>query len=246
MQPVTVKQSIPKKDEFFDEFKAKFEEINTLLRKKTETTGVHRALGFWTGDYKLAPINFEKFKVTHMPWSNFSGLNFGMAGCGPCLLGQLTGANPWEISDLMAEFMPEYCSRPGNEQLDTKKMLTGAYTPTEFMITFLSLYNITTYPITIRDVCPSKRIIDTHITKNHVLLVAMHVAKDEKTWCIVYQDKLWHTTEVNPLSMLEFINNPISEAYVLFNPAWKTGYFSKPQVLEIDEAMINQLQEETS
>ena len=225
-------------DEEIEEFKKRFYEANAKLQKETLLQAKRRSEGIWTGGYDYPAMPISSMKVSQMPWNNFSGMSYGLAGCGNVILGQLTGANPWEINSLMAGFMKEFCARPGNEHLATKEVLSGGYIPAEFMMTFLNIHGIHMYPLTIRDVCPNRRLIENHVTKNHVVLVALHVAAQEQTWAIIFQNKLWHGTEVQPLHPLEFINNPISESYLLFNPTWKIASSRIDRLMELEESGV--------
>ena len=210
-------------EEDFELFKQRFFSANAKLLKETVTQGIRRIEGVWEGSYDVAPLPIASMRVSMLPWHNFSGMAYGLAGCGNIILGQITGANPWEINLLMKDFIKEFCARPENKHLATKDVLAGGYIPSEFMMTFFSLHGIHMFPLSVRDVCPNKRLIENPITKNHVVLVALHVAANEQTWAVIFQNKLWHGTDVQPLDPLEFINNPISEAYLLYNPSWKVS-----------------------
>ncbi len=223
-------------EEEVQDFKTRFYEANKKLVGETLRQGKSRIEGIWAGDYELPAMPISSMKVSQLPWHNFSGMTYALAGCGNLVLGQITGANPWEINSLMRGFMKEFCARPGNEHLNTKEVLAGGYVPAEFMMTFFMMHGIHMYPLTVRDVCPVRRLIENHVTHNHVVLVALHVAAQEQTWAIIFQNKLWHGTEVQPLHPLEFINNPIAESYLLFNPAWKTNSARINRLMELEDS----------
>lgn len=180
-----------------------------------------RVLGLPAGNYEEPAIQFSKYVVTKMPWSNLSPLA-GLAGCGNLILAQLTGASPFEIKKFLKPLLAEYTELPENDHLDKKAMKSGSYIPSEILCAFLNLHGIQTIPVTVRDLCPRARLIENLITKDHVLLTSMYVAKGELTWCIYYQGHCYHNTELNlNADCYDVFNNPVQEMFILYNPIWK-------------------------
>jgi hypothetical protein len=239
----TVEMSEDESKEAFERFKGTFVKMNEKLKIQNKAISGIRSEGIHVGDYSQPTMPIESMKVDMLPWSNYSDLTYGLAGCGCVLLGQVTGANPWEINALMKVFVKEFAERPENKHLDEKALLSGTYIPAEFMSTFLNMHGIDMMPLSMRDLCPRKRLIENRITKKHVVLAALHVAKEEQTWCIIYQDKLWHNIDVQPLNSLEFLNNPIAEAYLLYTPNWKMPAKRLAALMDMGEAEVQTVQD---
>lgn len=180
-----------------------------------------RILGLPLGDYTEPAINFKDFTVSKLPWSNLSSLA-GFAGCGNLILAQITGASPYEIRNLLRPVMEKVGENPENSGYDKAVLKTGGYITCEVLCGFLNLHGIETIPITVRDLCPRPQLIENNITKEHVVLTVMRVAKDELTWCIYYQGHCYHGAEpARPADCYDVLNNPVHEMYLLFNPAWR-------------------------
>lgn len=193
-----------------------------------------RVPGLPAGDYEQPPIQFSKYLVTKMPWANLSPLA-GIAGCGNLILAQLTGASPFEIRKFLKPLLEEFTDRPENAHLDKKAMKGGSYIPSEILCAFLNLHGIQTIPVTVRDLCPRARLIESPITKDHVLLTSMYVSKGESTWCIYYQGHCYHNTDLNlNADCYDVFNNPVQEMFILYNPIWKLDAICAEDLLTSD------------
>lgn len=180
-----------------------------------------RVMGLPSGDYSKPGIRFRDYTVSKLPWSNLSSLA-GYAGCGNLILAQLTGASPYEIRRLLRPVMEKVSDNPENLGYDKEIMKTGGYITCEVLCAFLNLHGIQTIPITVRDLCPKHKLIENHLTKEHVVLTAMRVARDELTWCIYYQGHCYHgADQARPADCYDVLNNPVQEMYLLFNPSWR-------------------------
>ncbi len=159
------------------------------------------------GIYTPRPKDFSKLIVDKFAPQIFNTAYNAIGGCGANALSVLTGINPLDIKN----------TNPKNKN-DWKD---------KFVVDFLRDCGFTVEPITLCDVSNSEIYVESPITKNHVLLISQLLIKNEASWSVIYKDYIFHNFEIVPLKGLEFVNNPILTAYIVWSPAWKDFKFNK-------------------
>lgn len=192
-----------------------FTSVKTVLDETKE-----RCPGLRQGSNKFGPLDFRSLTCERLPWSDYCLKQFEHVGCGNLLLAQLTGAHPFEVQQFMVEHIDIWLDLPENQKQDRELMMTGKYTPVELMLSFLVMHGIVAEAITVRDLCPRVGMIETPINKNHVILMAQQVSRDESTWCIIHNGKIRHNLEVGPLDPYYLLCNPPTDLFVLWTPSW--------------------------
>lgn len=161
------------------------------------------------GDYDKEPINFSKhastcFRPTLV--TKRESLLFSMLGCGLSAVYTMTGVPAPELV--------EKCLRAN---IDFSKGTTG-----EQLIWLLKEYGYTAIPITLRDVCPKRKLIEELITDQHVLLCAQWVAKDELSWFVAWDNFEFHNFVIRPVSNQRIlINNPLDQVILVHHSSWE-------------------------
>lgn len=161
----------------------------------------------------ILPLPWKKLTVSGVPWANFSDPAFGIAGCGPCMLGQLTFTNPFEIKTLLAPAMKKYF--PQDVQAG---LLRGTHP--KLMQEYLRLFGIYMLPIVKGDIYNHSHGPMAHITEHHVILTASRVTRQEMTWCMFHNHKEYHVTDRSDATILHAFNWWQEQRYLLFSPKW--------------------------
>lgn len=149
---------------------------------------------------KYTKYNVNKF-TPHLFTSTYT--NVINNGCGGNVLSMLTGINPVYIKNSNKENPHDWRD--------------------EFMLNFLRRRKFNVIPITRKEVtnCDNFTIKEYDgITSKNVLLLSQHLTKKDATWSIIYKEYIFHNFDISRLSYLEFINNPILTAYVIFHKDW--------------------------
>lgn len=96
--------------------------------------------------------------------------------------------------------------------------------PTRTMMRFLAKHGCSVMPITLGNMVWAHNYDNgkPEIGGSNVLLIDQHCYDDQGTWSVVYGGRRAHSGEVDPLNPLEFINYPILQAYLVFNPKWRS------------------------
>jgi len=180
------------------------------------------------------PLDFPALEVDFFPWSNFYGEHYGLVGCGPALLGQITHTNPFEIRALFKPIVKKYWP-------STK--FTGraaAGTPPELMQLYLNLFDIHMIPYTRTDLCPKLGTMSKPITRRHVVLHEAHVAKNTMSWIAYFGGHSYHNISKDLTDELDAINFPPHNTFILYSPSWRFNYSGFLDfALEKDEEMLS-------
>lgn len=62
-----------------------------------------------------------------------------------------------------------------------------------------------------------------NINHQHVLLMSTHSSEQEGTWQVVYNNRVYHGTEVDFFSGYEILVNPVWTLYLIWHPKWATS-----------------------
>lgn len=203
------------KEKIREVFSKTFKSVKTVLDESKE-----RCPGLRQGSKNVAPIDFRALTCEKLPWSDYCLKQFEHVGCGNLMLAQLTGAHPFEVQRFMIDHIDIWLDLPENQKMNRELIMTGKYTPVEMMLSFLVMHGIIAEAVTVMDLCPRVGVIETLITKNHVLLISQQVSRDESTWCVIHNGKIRHNLEVGPLDPYYLLCNPPTDLFVLWSPDW--------------------------
>lgn len=89
------------------------------------------------------------------------------------------------------------------------------------MKAFLQERDYTVTEITVSKVCQKFTINDQLITPKHVLLAGQNIYPNEGTWSVIHMGMKYHNFEMEPLSPLEFVNNPTDTLYAITHKKWE-------------------------
>lgn len=159
------------------------------------------------GNYEDPPIEFSKynsscFKPTLI--TKRETMLFSTMGCGLSAVYTLTGISPPKLIRKCIDKGIDFCKGTSAEEL----------------IWLLREYGYTALPITVRDVCPKKKLIEELITDQHVLLSAQWVARNELSWFISWDNLEFHSFAIRPVNHRMAINNPIDRSILIHHPSW--------------------------
>lgn len=198
----------------------KTEETTPAFRRKMlnrmecrATSQSQRIRGMLAGD-NIPRLDLPTLEVDFLPWSNFYGEHYGMVGCGPALLGQITHTNPFEIRTLLKPLIKKYWPTAM-----TGRAAGG--TPGELMQLYLKLFDISMIPYTRADLCPKLGTMLKPITRKHVVLHESHVAKNTTSWIVYFGGHSYHNMAKDETNELDIINFPPDNTYLLYSPSWK-------------------------
>lgn len=88
------------------------------------------------------------------------------------------------------------------------------------MVGFLREKGFTVTPLTLCDLSHDDQAVNWNITKDHVVLISLLTCRNETSWMVLHQDEVWHNFSSKLLEPLEFLNNPIRSAYVVYKKNW--------------------------
>lgn len=97
----------------------------------------------------------------------------------------------------------------------------GNLTMDNQMVGALKSSGITVIPLSVCSV--TNRIsLDNLITEKHVVLISQMFKRNEGSWCVLYDGKIYHNCEDETefFHPLEFINRPILSAYLVWDRKW--------------------------
>ena len=89
------------------------------------------------------------------------------------------------------------------------------------MVSALRKDGIKVIPLTVCRVT-NREILSNLILETHVVLISQMFKKNEGSWCVLYDGRIYHncSDETDSFRMLEFINRPILSAYILWRKKW--------------------------
>lgn len=157
------------------------------------------------GIYKRNKTDFESYAVSKFVPHLFDHSAYGLYGCGATALSLITGIKS-NIIFRSKKFKE-------NESL-------FSWNDT-FMRGFLRKQGFSIIPITLCEVSNFQTYIESPIKNYHVILMSQLMKKNEASWSVIFNNYIFHNFEILPLKPLEFINNPILSAYVIYKDEWK-------------------------
>ena len=103
------------------------------------------------------------------------------------------------------------------------KMSKKGHWSNSVMFSYLKKHGCKVIPVTLGNVVEAYSVSrgKPKLNTMNVLLINQHCYKEESTWSVIYNNYLAHSGDVGSLNPLEFVNFPIAEAYLIFNPKWK-------------------------
>lgn len=105
------------------------------------------------------------------------------------------------------------------------KLSRKGHWPNSVMFSFLKKHGYTIIPVTIGNVVEGYSIKgDYHkytINSKNVLLIDQKCYREENSWTVLHNNLEAHSGYVDQLSPLEFVNNPIEAAYIVFHDKWR-------------------------
>lgn len=147
------------------------------------------------GSYDLASIDFAKYSSPLFYPKRSSDRVHG--GCGNDAFFTLTGKNlPLAIRE--------------------NKTVRGV--PRPVMVRQLKRVGLTVMPVTGCQVVGPY--INNNIRNSHVLLFSQLFFKNEASWTVLHQGKMYHAGCVDDAHYLEFLNRPIIATYLIWHKSW--------------------------
>jgi len=164
------------------------------------------------GDIKISYSIGKKIKnLQSLTQECFSIKNIGKysankytGGCGTAALSMLTGEPPSKVD----KHLPNHLRK-------------GEYWTDKAITEYLKKRKFGVYALDIKSIIGSKGFITNPIKHDHVLLIGQWVYEEEGTWCIVNNGARYHNFKMEPLTLLEFINNPIDSVYIITHKNWE-------------------------
>ena len=147
------------------------------------------------GKYSRKKIDARKFEVHKFVPFLFDTGTYGSTACGSSALALLTGHNPLLVS--RETKFKNHCSD-------------------QTIINYLKKYGFHILELTQSNVSNNTSdFLRDQIKPYHVVLLSQLVKKAEATWCVLYNNLLYHNFEIIKINYLEFINRPINTAYLI-------------------------------
>lgn len=92
------------------------------------------------------------------------------------------------------------------------------------MRAYLKKRGYQTIPISLSQIQTSKPYqYRKNLNHQHVILMSAHSSEREGTWQVIYNNKVYHGTEVEFFTGYEVLINPVWTMYVVWHPKWKTN-----------------------
>ena len=136
-------------------------------------------------------INFKSYRLNYFRPYLF-GPSHRYDGCGATALGLLTG-------------------------IDAKCIPRMKVWPDRYMVNFLKKEKWQVLKLTKENIAYRALLTDS-ITKEHLVLISMLFYKDVGSWCVLWNDDIYHNFEITTLKTYDFINLPILSMYLLCPP----------------------------
>lgn len=160
------------------------------MRKGVHSTKIKNT----TWLYKLQQPRFKPSFIRDLSSLPYAG------GCGTAAISVLTGIHPKTVD----KYLPK--NTDAWSDLEMKRFLRKR----GYKVTEITVARVT------QDWC----IKIPPITHNHVLLLGQEIYLGEATWSVVNKNSRYHNFEWEPLSPLEFINNPTMTVYAITHKKW--------------------------
>jgi hypothetical protein len=153
------------------------------------------------GKYDKNKIDFRQYYVTKFNPHLFDIDKHPYSTCGSAVLSLLTGESPTKVEKSLPKGSDDWTDKP--------------------LINYLINRGYEVKKVTQCDVTEHPTVVEYPIKNEHVLIVSKLVCRDEGTWTVVHNQFEYHNFEINMLKPLEYLNNPIMSAYVVFHKKWK-------------------------
>ena len=93
---------------------------------------------------------------------------------------------------------------------------------------FLKKHGYKTIPITEDMVHSTKPYrYRENLNHQHILLISTHSSKEEGTWEIAHNNRVYHGTEIEFFNGYEMLINPLWTAYLVWHPKWESSETKK-------------------
>jgi hypothetical protein len=145
-------------------------------------------------------VDFPAFKVASFSPNN-NGLYFG--GCGSGALGVLAGKTASGFDPCRYDW------------------------PSRIMTSFLRKNGFSVARLTERNLTSGWN-LEYPVGRQHVVLASIKMSRGEGSWIVIHNGTMYHNQEATPLRPYEFINHPITDAYLVSHPSWKMVAKAKP------------------
>ena len=103
------------------------------------------------------------------------------------------------------------------------KLFKRGHCPTEKMIGFLKKKGYVVEQITLGNTVRAHSVKGDgkpKISSRSVILLDQACYMEEDTWSVLHEGLMWHSGELEEMKPVEFINNPINDAYLIWHPDW--------------------------
>lgn len=152
------------------------------------------------GKYTRRKINFAEFEVKRFPLVLYDADIYGLSSCGYCLLGLITGHDPYKIKKL-------------NKQRNSCE--------DKFIINYLKKNNFKIAALTQCNMSNTlSNLIDEKIKPYHVLITSQLLKRNECSWFCHYFGYNFHNFTINKTRILDFVNYPLISAYLIKHKSW--------------------------
>lgn len=153
------------------------------------------------GYYKKNPTDFRKYRVSRFSPHLYDMMVRPYDTCGTAVLSTITGESPIKVEKHL----------PRGQRHWTDTALTN----------YLKQKGYIVKKVTKCDVTGDPTFVQYPITDQHVVITTKLVCKNEGTWTLTYNGAEYHNFEVYKMNPLEYLNNPIMSAYVVYHRKWK-------------------------
>lgn len=146
------------------------------------------------GKYNKKPISFFDYEIKSFAPHIFLSPYSNLAGCGATALSVLTGVEPFNIKNY---------AKNGENWADA------------FMISYLRRKKWAVKQLTRLNAADGDYITDK-INRFHIVLLSQAYIRGQQSWSVLF-NKEWiiHNFELVKIDCLEFLNRPISSAYLV-------------------------------
>lgn len=142
-------------------------------------------------------VDFAAFRADKFVAHFFGGIMRCVNGCGSTVLSLLSGVNPLAFP----------------ERKDWNR---------KYVISFLKERGFKIAQLTAKNVTNVKE-VTYPIGPHHVILARIKYIKNEASWVVIHNNKLYHNFEISDFRSYEFVNHPVLSMYLIKHPSWDTS-----------------------